>query len=64
MAIYSVRVDFTLERTMQIEANSAAEAEAMILGASSDEITHIQGKSYADVKDTVRNVVSVTEVVG
>jgi len=64
MAIFSVRVDFTLEETMQIEANTAAEAEAIVLGASNEQITHIQGKSYADVKDAVRNVVSVTEVQG
>ena len=64
MPDFDVRVDFILEETMRITANSAEEAEAMVLGASNQQITEIQGKSYADVKDTVRKVISITEVVG
>ena len=64
MTEFDVRVDFVLEETMRITASNQAEAKAIVLAASNEQITHIQGKSYADVKDTVRSVVSVTEVMG
>ena len=64
MPDFDVRVNFVLESTVRMTATNHAEAEAMVLGASNQQITEIQGKSYADVKDAVRQVVSVTEVTG
>lgn len=64
MPEFNVRVDFVLEETMRITASNQAEAEAVVLGASNEQITHIQGKSYADVKDAIRSVISVIEVIG
>lgn len=48
MPVYSVDVDFLFQTTVQIEAATPAEAEAMVLGANHDQIAHINGKSYAD----------------
>ena len=64
MPEFDVRVDFTLEEMMRITASNRAEAEVIVLGATNEQITEIQGKSYADVKDTIRKVISVTEVTG
>ena len=64
MPSFDVRVNFILESTVRMTATNHAEAEAMVLGASNEQITEIQGKSYADVKDTIREVISVTEVMG
>lgn len=63
MALFDVDVNFTLSTQITTEAESAEEAKAMIMNASNDEITHIQGKSYADISETTRQVSSVVEVI-
>jgi len=62
MPLYSIDVEFTFSTTIQLEAADAATAEAIFIGANHDQIAHIHGKSFANVTETVRKVVSTTEI--
>lgn len=62
MAKYTVGVDFTYSTSIEVEAGSVDEAEAIVLGASNESITHLQGRSYADVAQCSRLVTSIVEV--
>lgn len=62
-AKYNVTVDFTLTRTIEIEASSGAGAAESVLSVSDEVITEILGRSYADVKETARSVVKVELVI-
>lgn len=57
MAEYKSNVDFTFHASIIVEANSIEEAEEIIMSASDEVLTHIQGKSYADMSETTRSIV-------
>ena len=63
MATYSVDVNFLFSTTVELDAPDSATAEAMVMGASRDQIAHLNGKSYADASEAVRSVTNVTKVV-
>lgn len=62
MAIFDVEMAFTYTANIQVEADSAQEAGDLLLTASDASVTHLQGKSYADISDTTRSVVSIQEI--
>lgn len=63
MAIYDVEIEFAYVTTIRVEAPTEIDAGNLLLGASNVEVAHIQGKSYADISETVRRIINTTEVV-
>lgn len=62
MAVYQMQVRFTYETTVQVEADSAALAEAMFMNADAAAIAHINGKSFASVDESAREILNIVEV--
>jgi len=63
MALFEIEVEFVFTTTIQVEAVDAASASSLVMNATSDQVAHLNGKSYASVDEATRNINSITEII-